>query len=122
MAWHEAAEPAPFLDAGPGGSYGAAAREPDLDGGGGRAAMSPMRDRSRMIRRPALLAAVLLLAVAIAAGLAWRYSGWSWPARASTEQAQATPAAGAERVVPVEGVEVTVEPITSEIRVVGTLR
>jgi membrane fusion protein, multidrug efflux system len=76
-----------------------------------------------MTRRPALLAAVLLLAVAIAAGLAWRYSGWSWPARAATDQAKATtPAAGADRVVPVEGVQVTVEPITSEIRVVGSLR
>ena len=122
MARHGAAAPLPFLDLGPGESYGAAAREPDFEWGCDRAALPPMRDRSRMTRRPALLAAVLLLAVAIAAGLAWRYSGWSWPARASTGQAQTTPAAGAERVVSVEGVEVTVEPITSEIRVVGTLR
>jgi len=79
-------------------------------------------------RRPVLWLAVLLLAVALAAGLLWRYSGGSWPALA-TEQAPAGQAQGADgngaaaqRPVPVEAVEVTVTQLTSEIRVIGSLR
>ena len=77
-----------------------------------------------MRKRPALWAALLLLAIAALGAVAWRYSDRSWPARA-TEQSQPKPAAsggGAERTVPVEGVEVTVATVTSEIRVVGSLR
>lgn len=78
-----------------------------------------------MRKRPALWAALLLLAIAALGAAAWRYWEGSWPALA-TEQAQPKPVAsvggGAERTVPVEGVEVTVATVTSEIRVVGSLR
>jgi membrane fusion protein (multidrug efflux system) len=79
-----------------------------------------------MRRRPVLWAALLLLAIAAAGAFAWRYSGGSWPALA-TEPAR--PASGqtaaapqADRTVPVEAVEVSVETLSSEIRVVGSLR
>jgi membrane fusion protein (multidrug efflux system) len=79
-----------------------------------------------MRRRSVFWAALLLLAAAAIAGLIWQYSGGSWPALA-TEQArppQPQPGGGAaaERVVPVEAVEVSVEAVSSEIRVVGSLR
>ena len=72
-------------------------------------------------------AALLLLAIAALAAFAWRYSDGSWPALA-TEQArpaqsqQQAGGAQADRTVPVEAVEVSVETLTSEIRVVGSLR
>ena len=77
-----------------------------------------------MRKKPVLWVALFLLAVALLGAAAWRYSGGSWPARA-TEQAKPKAAAsggGAEITVPVEGVAVTVATITSEIRVVGSLR
>lgn len=79
-----------------------------------------------MRRRPVLWAALILLAVAAVAALAWRYSGGSWPALATEQarpaQAQASGGASADRTVPVEAVEVSVTTLTSEIRVIGSLR
>jgi membrane fusion protein (multidrug efflux system) len=78
-----------------------------------------------MRRRPVLWAALLLLAIAAAAGIFWRYSGGSWPALA-TEQARPAQGQGAgapaERTVAVEAVEVKVATLSSEIRVIGSLR
>ena len=79
-----------------------------------------------MRRRPVLWAALLLLAAVATGALAWRYSGGTWPALA-TEKARAPQSqqqaggASADRTVPVEAVEVSVETLTSEIRVVGSL-
>ena len=78
-----------------------------------------------MRRRPVLWAALLLLAAVALGALAWRYSGGTWPALA-TEQArpgsgEAASGPPADRTVPVEAVEVSVETLTSEIRVVGSL-
>lgn len=79
-----------------------------------------------MRKKPALWAALFLLAIAVLGAAAWRYSGGNWPARA-TEQAQpkivtSGGGEGAERTVPVESVRVTVTTISSEIHVVGSLR
>jgi membrane fusion protein (multidrug efflux system) len=76
-----------------------------------------------MRKKPALWVALLLLIVAGLGATAWRYWGGSWPARA-TEQSRSNSSgggAGNQFAIPVEGVEVTVATLTSEIRVIGSL-
>jgi membrane fusion protein (multidrug efflux system) len=69
---------------------------------------------------------MVLLALTVAGGLLWRYSGGTWPALATEQrpsQGQAGAGAGGpDRPVAVEAVEVKVATLSSEIRVIGSLR
>ncbi|HXV23592.1 MAG TPA: efflux RND transporter periplasmic adaptor subunit [Alphaproteobacteria bacterium] len=78
-----------------------------------------------MRRRPVLWLALGFLAIAAVGGAAWQYSDGNWFARATEQTRQAQPTAAgeaSERTVPVEVALVTVTRLTSEIRVVGSLR
>ncbi len=78
-----------------------------------------------MRRKPVLWTALVLLVIAALGGAAWRYWDVSWPARSTEQARQSQPATGGttgERTVPVEAVSVTLARLTTEIRVVGSLR
>ena len=76
-----------------------------------------------MRKRPALWVALFLLLVAGLGATAWRQWGGTWPARATEQSRSSAPtgASGNQFAIPVEGVQVTVATLTSEIRVIGSL-
>src|SRR4051794_31287554 len=76
-----------------------------------------------MHKRPALWVALFLLLVAGLGATAWRQWGGTWPARATEQSRSSAPtgASGNQFAIPVEGVQVTVATLTSEIRVIGSL-